>query len=90
MALLPGPQPPEMSWDFGCHRKKIFIFISTSSAFPFLFLSWPVSYLWLGDNCNTNHSTPQTVAEVGDVHWCFSLFGEEKEKRRMEKETCLV
>lgn len=45
----------QMPCDVGCRRKKyVFIFISKSSAFPLLFLSWPLSCLCLGDERNTS------------------------------------
>lgn len=91
MALLQGPQLRNASvLGFWMSQEEIFIHISTSSAFPFLFLSWPLSDLCLRDKCNTSLAALQTIVEVSDVRWCFSLLGEEKQKRRMERETCLA
>lgn len=91
MALLQGPQLQNASvLGFWMSQEEIFIHISTSSAFPFLFLSWPLSYLCLRDKCNTSLAALQTIVEVSDVRWCFSLLGEEKQKRRLERETCLA
>lgn len=66
----------------------MFIFISNSSALPFSFLSWPLSFLCLGDERNTSLSTLQTFMEVSDG--VSVLSGKEREKRRMEKETYLA
>lgn len=50
MALLQVPQLRNARvLGFWISEEELFIFISTSTSFPFLFLSWPLSYL-LGTN----------------------------------------
>lgn len=90
MALLQVPQLRNARvLGFWISQEELFILISTSTSFPF-FISILAPFLSLRDKCNTSLSALQTIVEDSDVRWCFSLLGEEKQKRRMERETCLA
>lgn len=86
MALLQGPQLQNASFlGFWMSEEELFILISTSTSFSFSFLSWP-PYL-LGSNAT---QVSPLCKPLWRKHWCFSLLGEDKQKRRMERETCLA
>lgn len=90
MALLRGPQLQNASVvGFWMSEEELFILISTSTSFPFL-ISVLAPFLSLWDKCNTSLSSLQAIVEDGDVQWCFGLLREEKQKRRMGRETCLA